>query len=372
VFFGDWFLRDAVNSGFPLNTVVSTRQFAASCAKDPLFYRDTVLLAYAPVANGELERVLLESLRRGQDVFVYGPLDNAGKDLRSLLNLKQAEPLSGEVTLELSLTPDRIEHGELPLDLLHRDLISAGPIDTILADPNLDAVRVCATVSQKAAQRVIAVSRRNALGGGSGALAWVRGSFCCSVTGEQRLPQSDDPARYFLAETLMRFMLQEFGYSIRLSKMLPATRSPLILAARHQNGFFLSCYSPDTTVTVRLRFPHGAPVLVGTETWIADGHASYAPPRVWHKEVRCLVDQQQSGVVSCIERISEYPFIERRLLLTGLKNATVHFYPENDRRVIMAVNDNRDYNLDSLPYISEDGGKRLVIREVTGQLLISW
>jgi hypothetical protein len=103
-----------------------------------------------------------------------------------------------------------------------------------------------------------------------------------------------------------------------------------------------------------------------------DGHSTYTPPRAWHKEVRCLVDQQESGVVSCIERISEYPFIERRLLLTGLKHATVHFYPENDRKVIMAANDNRSYNLDSMPYGSEEGGKRLVVKEVTGQLLISW
>jgi hypothetical protein len=371
VFFGDWFLRDAVNTGFPLNTVVSTRQFAASCAKDPMFYRDTVLLAYAPVANSDLAKLLLQSLHRGQNVFLYGPLDNTGHELSSLLNLKQAEPLSGEVKLDLSLAPDVIEHGQMPLDFLHRDLISAGPIDTVLADPGLNAVRVCATVSQNGAQRVVAVSRRNAVGGESGTLGWVRGSFCCSVTGE-RLPKSDDPALYFPGETLMRLMLQEYGYSVRLNKMLPETRSPLILAARHQNGYFLSCYSPDTTVSVRLRFPHGAPVLVGTETWIADGHSSYTPPRAWHKEVRCLVDQQENGVVSCTERISEYPFIERRLLLTGLKHATVHFYPENDRKVIMAANDNRTYNLDSMAYTAEEGGKRLVVKDVTGQLLISW
>jgi hypothetical protein len=230
---------------------------------------------------------------------------------------------------------------------------------------------VCATASGKGAERVIAVSRRNAVGAESGVLAWVRGSFCCSLTGEP-LPQSDDPTRYFLAETLMRLMLAEYGYSIRLSKPLPQTRSPLILAARHRNGFFLSCYSPDTTVTVRLRFPHGAPVLVGTETWIEGGHSSYAPPRAWHKEVRCLVDQRDSGVVSCTEATSEYPFIERRLLLTGLKNAIVHFYPENDRRVIMAANDLRSYNEDSMPYAREEGGKRLVTKAVTGQLLISW
>lgn len=372
VFFGDWFLRDAVNNGFPLNSVVSTRQFAASYAKDPLYYRDTVLLAYAPVANGKLEKSLLECLRRGQNVFVYGPIDRVGPELRGLMNLRQTEPMTGDVTLKMSLEPDRIQHGQMPVKVLHRELISAGPIDTILADANMKSVRVCATVTQNGAERVVAVSRRNAAGEGTGTLGWVRGSFSSSIVPGSKLPVPDDPGRYFPAELLMRLMLVEFGYSIRLRKPLPETRSPLILAARHQNGFFLSCYSPDTTVTVQLRFPHGAPVLVGTETWMEDGHSSYTLPRAWHKEVRCFVDQEASGDVSCTEAISEFPFIERRLLLNGLKNATVHFYPENDRKVIMAMNDARTYNLDSLPYAREENGKRLVIKEITGRLLISW
>ena len=374
VFFGDWFLRGAVNNGLPLSTVVSTRQFAASCAKDPQFYSDTILLIYAPVANGELEKQLLERLHRGQSVFLYGPIDHVGLDLLKLIGLRQADPLEGEVTLSISLDPDVIQHGQQPMNLIHRAILSGGSINTVVAEGSTDAVRVCATVSQKDkdTERVVAVSHRNALGAQTGTLAWVRGTFCSSVVAGAKLPLPDDPSRSFPAEALMRLMLKEFGYSIQFTKPLAATRTPIIMAARHRNGYFLSCYSPDTTATVRLRFPHGAPVLVGSETWMEDGHSSYTPPRAWHKEVRCFIDQLESGEVSCVESISEFPFIERRLLLTGLKNATVHFYPENERKVIMAANHLQTYNLDSLPYTHEDGGKRLVIENITGKLLISW
>jgi hypothetical protein len=370
VFFGDWFLRGAINNGFPLNSVVSTRQFAASYRKDPQFYSATILLAYAPVATGELESLLMDALHRGQNVLLYGPLDHSGPEIRRLLQLRKTEPLSGELTLETSLSLDRIEHGEIQKRIHHRELISGGPIDTVPANSG-GAARVLASVSNGQATRAIVVSRRTALGAASGTLAWVRGSFCCSI-GAGRLPLPDDPLQYFQGEALMRLALSEFGYSIRLAKPSPETRSPLILAARHENGYFLSCYSPSTTASVELRFPHGAPILVGTETWLENGHSKYTPPRAWHKEVRCFVDQRESSEVSCVEVISEFPFIERRLALTGLKNATVHFLPANDRKVIMENGDLRFYNQNSLPYAREDNGKRLVAKEITGRLTISW
>lgn len=370
VFFGDWFLRGAINNGFPLNSVVSTRQFAASYPANPDFYAGTVLLAYAPVASGELELLLIKALRRGQAVLLYGPLEHTGQELRRLLELRKAEPVSGDLTLESTMPPDRIEHGETLTRLRHRDLISGGAIDTVPGTSS-GAVNVLASVSNGGARRAVAVSRRSALGANSGTLAWVRGSFCCSI-GAGRLPAPDDPRRYFQGEALMRLVLTEFGYSVRLVKPSPETRSPLILAARRQNGYFLSCYSPSTTASVQLRFPHGAPILVGTETWIENGHSTYTAPRAWHKEVRCFVDQQEGSEVSCVEAISEYPFIERRLSLTGLKNATVHFLPANDRKVIMESGDLHFYNQNSLPYSREDNGKRLVTKGITGKLTISW
>jgi len=145
-----------------------------------------------------------------------------------------------------------------------------------------------------------------------------------------------------------------------------------MLFARHRNGWFLSSYSPSTTGEVKLRFAHGAPLLLGMETWIEEGHSTYTLSRAVHKEIRCLVDQSESSEVSCVEAIPEYPFVYRRLLVKGLRHATVHFYPENDRKVIMRVNENRSFVNDSLPFERTEGGSRLVIKSVTGELNIAW
>ena len=104
-----------------------------------------------------------------------------------------------------------------------------------------------------------------------------------------------------------------------------------------------------------------------------DGFAHYTMPRAWHREVRCFVEQQAEGEISCLERHSGHLGIERRLLLKGLNNATVHFLPENPgARVIMALNRIVPHNEESLPFERQDDGRRLVIRNVTGDLAISW
>ena len=95
-------------------------------------------------------------------------------------------------------------------------------------------------------------------------------------------------------------------------------------------------------------------------------------PHAWHRELRCFVEQEAAGEVSCAEAISENTSIRRRLVLRGLQNATVHFLPERGTRPIFAINDLRPFNDQSAPYETHDGGRRLSIGPVTGTLLISW
>ena len=220
VFFGDWVLRNAVNNGFPLNSVVSTRQFAKSYVKNPEFYRDTVLLAYAPVVHGDLEKLLLDGWRQGQNILLYGPIDRTGSELISLLNLQKAEPLvEGVIGLNLSLVPDKVDHGQLAFKAIHRNIMSAGAIDTVLSHEGANNINICATASRDGVERVVTVSRPKSQG--SGTLAWVRGSFCCSIAEGHQLPKADDPAQYFPVEALLRLVLAEFGYSIRFTRPLP-------------------------------------------------------------------------------------------------------------------------------------------------------
>jgi hypothetical protein len=122
-----------------------------------------------------------------------------------------------------------------------------------------------------------------------------------------------------------------------------------------------------------MRFPMGAPLLVGRETWIEDGHATYNMPRSWHSEARCFVDQKEGSEISCVEYYAGMVSFRRRMLLKGLKNATVTFLPEDNKRVVMQVNDMRLHIEKSSVSVSKNvDGYKLTVNDITGTLFISW
>lgn len=372
VFFGDWFMRGAVNSGFPLNTVISTENFVSSFAAEPGMYRDTVLLATIPEPGSAVEKALLDAVRRGHDVLFYGPVTGAGAPLLELLNLDRAAPLAGELEWRSTLPGDGVP--DPPRTLNFRETLSGGGVDTVLKNRNLPDCRECATVARGGEERAFAVLRERPFGRASGRVGWIRGCVSCSI-GSGHLPVPDDPRKFYLGEALLRRMLALYGYRIFVDKRAAEARDPLILVSRSDNGFWLSGYAPSTTAAVRMRFPHGVPLPVGAETWVENGYGVYSMPRAWRSEVRCLVEQEATGEISCIEGRPGHMGIRRRLQLRGLNAATLHFYPEvhkPGRKPIMVVNDARLHVEDSIPYSSEDGGRRLVARNVTGDLLISW
>ena len=41
-------------------------------------------------------------------------------------------------------------------------------------------------------------------------------------------------------------------------------------------------------------------------------------------------------------------------------------------KVIMSANDNRPERIKSIPFETADGGRRLIVRNITGELQISW
>lgn len=127
--------------------------------------------------------------------------------------------------------------------------------------------------------------------------------------------------------SLIREALSAFGYSFAFTKKTPETKSPAIMCARKDNGFFFSVYNPNTTTEAHLRFPLGAPVLCGAETEISDGTSSYRFPRADHRECRVFVTQE-SGVISLRECSPVSKYYRRRLHLCGLSDATVIFFAE--------------------------------------------
>jgi hypothetical protein len=361
-FFADWFLRGAVNAGLPLNTVVSTANYLSSMKKQPGFFDETVLVSLIPQAGSALEASLLQRVQRGLPVLFYGPVTHASPAMLELLGLKTTSGIEGELDVQTSLALDEDIHGKVPMRINHRAILCGGPVDTLASGDG-----VCATVKSSAGERAYALTR--------GSAAWIRGTFSSSIPplGGARIPVPDDPSEFLSAESLARAVLAKMGYTFHIVKPMAGTRLPVMFAARCRNGYFLSGYSPSTTATIRLRFPIGAPILVGRETWLEDGHASYTMPRAWHNEARCFVDQKDPSEVSCVEYYAGMIGFRRRLLMKGLSNATVTFLPEDDERVVMQVNDTRLHiERSSVPVSRSPDRRRMTVTGITGSLFISW
>jgi hypothetical protein len=371
-FFADWFIRAAINNGFPLNTVVSSGNFLRSLQKSPALYRESVLVTSAPDAASPMDLALVGYLQAGGQALLYGPLGHASDRLLALLNVRLEQPIAGQLRLELPQSPDQLAGAGYPSQMQHRETMSAGGCREVLRDGGDRATAVIAMAAQGQARRVAALARR--LPGG-GTVAWVRGTNSNSYRGGHLLTP-DDPQQWFAGDLLMRFALDRFGLRVAFRKTEPRQRNPVTAIARHDNGFFFSGYTPNTNVELRLRFPAGAPILTGLETELLDGQACYRLPRAWHRECRVFVAQRQ-GEVACAEQHSGADGITRRLCLNGLDDATLRFYPESSVRSRVTFQPNpKEPFLDGpfLSYQTHDGpeGHYLTAAHVNGRLLISW
>ena len=218
VFFGDWFMRGAVNAGFPLSTVVSSRNLlCAFSSGQPDMFNGSVLLAPVPDANPQLEQTLLQYVRRGGQVLLYGPISHAGAALREALNLKIAAPLSGELELTANIPGDTLAAGQFQTRLSHREVMCCGGIDAVALNEQDAAAQITATVTDGSQIRVAGVIARRPEWRG-GALAWVRGTNSNDYRPGERLLTPDDPKRYFRGELLLRWTLGALGYDLKVEK----------------------------------------------------------------------------------------------------------------------------------------------------------
>jgi hypothetical protein len=371
-YFGDWLIRSAMNNGLPLNTVVSSANFLSSRGRRAGLYGRSVLVSPVPDAGSPLAAALLQEAADGGQLLLYGPLDHAGADLLAALKVRRVEAIEGECLIELGSEPDQLLDTPYPRRLLHRALLCAGGLDAVPTDLTDPATRVMAWAIQGSQRRVAALWRPL----GQGRIAWVRGTNSNSIVPGKNLPEPDDPSRCFAGDLLLRFALDAFGYRVAVRKRTPAQGNPVLTIARHRNAFFLSGYNRDLACDLKLRFPQGAPLLVGTETQLEDGVACYRMPRSWHKECRIFVEQA-AGELGCVEQCSVEVGVNRRLKVTGLQNAVLRFYPEGDaREPVRFLHNPVDPFLigDFLtPELRDDRfGRHLAVGPVSGSLLVSW
>lgn len=353
VYFGDWYVRGAINQGLPLNTVVSTKNFQ-TLEKTAL--DGSILFTPVPDIGTPLRKKLLERAKRGGKVIFYGPIAADDAELLDLFGLKSAPAAEGDFSLQFG-NETRMLH--------HPAVISAGPL--ALAAKG----EVLAAAVRDGQSYALAVQAGN--------IGWLRGTVTCN---EKKmggpLPLPLDPEKVFPAESLAAILAGRMGgIAIGCAKSSPAQRTPLHTVSRSRNGFFFSGYNRDEVGGLRFNMPHGAPVWTDSFAQVDSAGAVYTPKPAWHHECRLFVKQSETSRVACQELPSVHYGITRRLLLKNLKNAVVRFFPVTGTEdQVQVLND------PAFPYLvgkfqtleKHDDGDGLYLQTgpVSGDLLFSW
>ena len=135
---------------------------------------------------------------------------------------------------------------------------------------------------------------------------------------------------------ILRQEWKRFGYEIDFEKKNSAQKPSTLALSRSDNALWFSVYSINTTTETFLKFPLGAPVLLGAETEIVNGYSSYKFARSEHRECRVFVDQRE-GVVSCREAAPINARFRRAIRIKGLKDATVCLFSEKGCECAVSV-----------------------------------
>ena len=328
-FFEDWFIRGAINNGFPLSTVVSTDIFADTIANNPSLYNGSVLVSPVPEDGTRWETAIKTHILNGGKVLLYGSVADTSKEFLELIGVERKEPLTGELSLTLYTDTDIAENGIYSDRVLVDGMISDGGIDTILSPSIASDSEVLAKVTDGTDERIIAISRTFP-DWNNGGLIWLRGINCSRFVKGSYLLKPDNPEEYYPIEMLMRTAVSRFGWEIRFHKYDITAKSPVVMIHRHDNGMYFSGYMPDTTVSMQLKTPFGAPLLLGGETVYENGYTYYNMPRAWRKECRIFVEQSQKSVVSSRVMPAVSHKAERRVKVSGLVDAMVYILPRKN------------------------------------------
>ena len=372
IYYGDWFVQQAINDGFPLNTVVSTTNFVSLMKQQSDVFNASILVSIVPDAGSELEAQFISFVRNGGKLILYGPSGHAGKEfLADFLNIKQEKPVSGELAIRTILQGDEIKKPGSQV-LRHNEHMSGGGIETNVNDTQDKATEVLAQVSLDNEKRDIAIHRKKETWKG-GEVIYLRGTNSAIYKGGHLLTP-DNPNQWFIGASLLRSSLSRMGYQIKYQKLQADLKNPINCISRNDNAYYFSGFTPDQTIEQQFLFPLGAPVFTGMETEVRNQFATYRFPKAYQEECRVFVEQQE-GIISCYEIAPVEYLIKRRIGINGLKNATVRIFPGKDDARFKAVdNVGYPYNKPGLPYMKKTSvdGTYYEFSNISGELIAVW
>ncbi|MDF2815659.1 MAG: hypothetical protein K0Q81_1859 [Paenibacillus sp.] len=373
VFFNDWFVRNAINQGLPLNTVLSTDDFFAMSDLAISKLQDTILFTSAFWLKGDKAQRIAEYVRHGGKILLYGAVEDS--ILQELLNLRVVQGLDGDFTVQMSLSEDTItnvvQENKGSRLLRHESQLSSGALCEVISNTADPFTHVHTTVRQNDQERVFALSRSLSEWNG-GKIGWVRGSLPFQSAGVTHLPIRQE-LNFMDSSLIVRYLLAEFGYEMFQTKLEAGANEALLFVARHDNGFLFTGCKQDTSVTLQLRFPDGAPVITGQTTMIGEGMATYVLNRTFHDECRVFVKQKEESRVSSREN-QPIPTPKKRavrmITVFNLRDAEVVIYPPLEPLKAGNVEViNGDHYVDLSGKIE---GNRIKLAQISGKIDISW
>ncbi|MEM1213153.1 MAG: hypothetical protein AAGI68_12755 [Planctomycetota bacterium] len=367
----------SIESGLPMNTVIEADAFAELASSGPIdALQDRVWVAPTPLIKTAYEPALMEHIKHGGQVMLYGTLDFAAPELLEMLGIERTEDgLTGDFRADRTISCDRFDAdaGDTPLPLRHYAGTAGG-----IREQARDGVEPWLTIEQGGRRRAWAVVRRDASWHG-GQVAWVRGTvpFDSVFEPPYTRPKLDDFQTVQRPHDAMRHLLDTFGYRFVQQRSDANADTVRVFIKRHRGAWFFVGSKPDTTARLMCRTPDGAPLFTGLDTVVRDGLAVDSFSKTLNHEVRFFVQAQNGKYRAATESFGLHQ--SAAYSAHGFHHDTVVCYPDpdalRDGRVLVLARHLDDKRPDGspvaqLPHRVE--GDRIVIEDHSGSVFLKW
>ncbi|MBO4431902.1 MAG: hypothetical protein J5852_00060 [Clostridia bacterium] len=233
------------------------------------------------------------------------------------------------------------------------DAINSGfPLNCVVSSDNFlkippETLKKSVIVSPLQVNKEVVCKLNKMANNGCGVIFYSSGLIPDDFNGNKNIVSvnTNDPVDALLSS------IKRFGYEIKFQSDY-TLKLPSVAVNRSNNALIFSVYNRNTTTAAYLGFPLGAPVLDSYDVELTEGKAKYVFPKCVHNECRVFV-RQERGVVSVREAAPVSGYYRRRILISGLENATVFFFPETYCKQNCDFADASECTPDSTPVYSD-------------------
>ena len=355
----DLFFGEALQDGFPANTVVATDIFRENPAAVP-----TTSILVVPVSAYAGENIAAIDAFKGRVIF-YGGAIHAEPRLLRKLGLKLATPLTGSVTIHGECIEDMFD-GDICNSVQAHGVYSEGGLAAVAADDG--ACKVLAVARQDDEERVAVSICGNA--------AYVEAILPVQAmdVGWHCLERPQFNA-VFPTGALLQCAMEEYGWQFKYRFARSETAIPRTTIARHDNAFIFNIFSRDTTVEMSIETPWGTPVFTGMENRIEGGANVLSSGRFFRSECRIFIKNMDKAIIGGAVMCPYYPEYKDRRYYPGLVHADVTFFPPSGTTPEALLNPRNSFidgELIDVAIEETPAGTVVQLHDVTGNLLFSW